>query len=306
MHSPALARLNGRPKSLLHLSRSWLLGTLASLGQIYFQSSALSGVTLLLCLYLSGPALALGALLAIMAANLTARASGFPAGLRQQGLHGFNAALAGIGLCSSYQFNPALLVWLVAAGILSCGLSQLFLRWSNLPALSLPFILVMWLAAALDQASGLQALSSPATSNCSGMPLSYAFCAIGKIAFIDTIALGMLIFAVLTRHQWHLGAWALLGAILAWASLMLGDSLWPHSQIALQASGMGANCMLVALGLSVYQRAWPMRLLGFVLCLLLCQLFGRLGLPYFTLAFVLASWTILVLTVAPKQPATQQ
>lgn len=288
---------------LPQLLRHFLHSVLASLGQIYFQSAPLSGALLLLCLYLSDPYLALGALLGAAVATLSAYAAGFAPRLRRQGLYGFNAALSAIGLCSLYRFTPALLGWITLAGVLTALLSYAFLRWSTLPALSLPFVLVMWLAACAGPSSGLQALDAVSVAPaCSSAVLAYPFCVGAKIAFIDSVPLGMLLLTAITRQRWQFGAWALLGGLIAWYAWILGDSLWPQAISATLATGIGANCMLVALALSVHQRAWGWRITACGCCILLCLILAKLGVSYFTLPFVLASWSALALSA----PATLQ
>lgn len=270
---------------------------LAGIGQIFFQAAPLTGAALLLCLYLSRPVLVFGCMLGVIAATATACAAGFPREQRQQGLYGFNAALSGVGLCSFYQINPALLVWIVLAGVLMAFVTHAFLCWCKLPALTLQFVLLMLLAEVFGPASGLHRLPQLQTfGTCSSALLNYSFCVTGQISFISSVPLGMLVWTALTHQRWHLGAWALLGAFIAWCVLVLGTSLWPQAHIATQAAGMGVNCMLVMLGLSIYQRTWSLRFLGSGFSILLCLVFGRMALPYFTLPFVLATWTVLLLS----------
>ncbi|MFZ6749368.1 urea transporter [Undibacterium sp. Ren11W] len=299
----------GLPPLLPQLLRHFLHSVLTSLGQIYFQSAPLAGLVLLLCLYLSSPYMALCALLAATVATLSAYAPGFSPRLRRQGLYGFNAALSAIGLCSLYRYTPALLGWITLAGISSTLLSHAFLRWSTLPVLSLPFVLVMWLAAYAGPTTGLQALNADAASSaCSSAVLTYPFCISAKIAFMESPALGLLILSTVTWRRWQLGAWVVLGAMLAWYAWILGDSLWPQAISATLATGIGVNCMLVTLALSVYQRAWIWRILACGWCILLCLILAKLGVSYFTLPFVLASWSALALSapVAAQDGKTQQ
>lgn len=276
---------------------SGVLGSLlAGIGQIYFQAAPLPGAVLLLCLYLSRPSLALGCLLGVIAATATAGAAGFPRQQRQLGLYGFNAALSGIGLCSFYQPNPALWLWIVLAGVLTAGVTHAFLRWSKLPALTFQFVLVMLLAASFGPALGLERLPALQTPGaCSAGLLAYPWCIAGQVSFIASAPLGCLVWLALARQGWQAAAWALLGAVLAWCAL-LGDGLWPQLQIGAQAVGMGVNAMLALLGLSVFQRAWPLRLCGGALSIALCLALGGRALPYFTLPFVLATWTVLLLS----------
>jgi urea transporter len=68
-----------------------------------------------------------------------------------------------------------------------------------------------------------------------------------------------------------------------------------------QAVGLAVNLGLVALGLTVLGRGVIARLLGMALAATLCLLGARVGLPYFTLPFVLATWALLLATRPPGE-----
>lgn len=267
-----------------------LRGPLAGIGQIYFQTSPAFGLVFLLCLYLTRPVLALGCLLGVGAATATAVLARFPAEQRNAGLYGYNAALSGIGLCAGYQFNAALLAWIVGAGVASCMLMRLFRR-AGLPMLTIWFVLVMWLANGVGADLGLRELPAvPGAGACVMTPLSYVFCAFGQIAFIGSAPLGMLLLAALACHQWRQCMWILCGAAAATGAVLSGEDLWPLAGFSNNAVGIGLNGILVMLAMSVYRGPWPQRLGAFVISLVLCLLFDALALPYFTLPYVLAMW----------------
>jgi urea transporter len=121
------------------------------MGQIYFQASPVFGAVLLLCLYLNAPVLALGCALGVSISSLAAQALRLPEESRHNGLYSFNGALTGIGLCACYRFEVALLAWIVAAGLLTAALTQVMQR-LRIPPLTLPFVLMMWLAMAIAAA----------------------------------------------------------------------------------------------------------------------------------------------------------
>jgi urea transporter len=270
-----------------------LRGQLAGIGQIYFQTSPLFGLVFLLCLYLTRPVLALGCLLGVGVATATAVLARFPVEQRNAGLYGYNAALSGIGLCASYQFNAALLVWIVCAGVASCLLMRLFQR-ARLPMLTIWFVLTMWLAAATAPMLGLRELpAAPTASAGVVVSMDYVFCAFGQIAFIGSAPLGMLMWTTLVCPQWRQGLWILVGALLAVGAVSLGQGWWPQTGFSANAVGIAVNGILVMLAMAVYRRPWPLRLVAFIFSLALCLLFGALSLPYFTLPFVLAIWIFL-------------
>lgn len=286
---PAPARRSAIP--------TFMHGQLAGIGQIYFQTTPLFGLVFLLSLYMSRPMLALGCLLGVCAASATAYAAGFPEERRQLGLYSFNAALSGIGLSAFYQTTPALVAWIAFAAVLSAVLTHA-LRNARLPVLTFQFVVVMWVARVYGPAFGLQELSeSPA--NCLEAPLVYMSCAFGQVSFISLAPLGMLMWAALALHRWHMAMWALGGALGAWAFAFGGELLLPGVGFGAQATGIGANAVLVMLALHEHRRHWALRLLGAGVASLLCLGIGASGLPYFTLPFVLATWAVL----AFSQPA---
>ena len=269
---------------------------LTAIAQIYFQDSPIFGTVLLLCLYLSGPALALGCVLGAGGAALAAWVLRLPSERRDNGLYGYNGALTGIGLSASYQLDGTLLLWIAAAGGLTAGLTYAAER-ARVPPLTLPFVVTMWLAAAAGPGFGLHGLTTPASS-CGMSAVSYLFCSMGQAAFIGIAPLGMLLWAALARRHWHLAIWALSGAALSWLTVTLASHPWPGFGFGLgldvgveaQAAGAGINSTLAMLALGSSGCRWPSRLAGAALSIALSIALGIAGLPYYTLPFILATW----------------
>ncbi|MQA18287.1 urea transporter [Rugamonas rivuli] len=261
---------------------------LTAIGQIYFQDSPIFGTVLLLCLYLSGPVLALGCVFGVGSAALAAWALKLPAERRDNGLYGYNGALAGVGLCASYQLGGTLLLWIAAAGALTVVLTYAAER-ARIPPLTLPFVLMMWLAGVAGAGYGLQGVAPPAGA-CGTSAVSYLFCSMGQAVFIGVAPLGMLLWAAMARRRWHMAMWGLSGAALSWLSIALAGRLWPGSGIEVHAAGAGINGTLTMLALSASQTRWPLRLAGAALGIALSVALGDAGLAYFTLPFILATW----------------
>lgn len=271
-------------------------GQLSAIAQIYLQSSPIFGTVVLLCLYLTHPTLALGCLLGACVASATAWVLAFPDIDRRQGLYSFNAALSGAGLCAGYQFGSTLAAWIAVVAVLSALFSRAAQR-AGIPVLTSLFVGAMWLTIAVAPSLGMQAAAggNGASGGCGLSPLSYLFCVLGQVSFIGPAALGMLVWAVLARHRWHLAMWTLAGAAMAWCVASSAEVLLRWPVITSQASGMGINSALAMLALGTFQRPWSQRLLGATLSILLCLAIGTSGQPYFTLPFVLATWVVLPL-----------
>jgi urea transporter len=265
---------------------------LVGIGQIYFQASPIFGTVLLLCLYLNAPPLALGCALGVSSASLAAWAMRLPSENRHNGIYSFNGALTGIGLCAGYRLDGALLVWIAASGPLTAALTQT-VRCLRIPPLTLPFVLMMWLAMATGQNFGLQPLTAPAAAGCGSAPLNYLFCSLSQATFVGLAPLGMLMWASMSRYDWHLAMSALAGASISWLTFITGAAAWPESGIAAHATGAGINSALAMLALGSRQCHLHLRLAGAALSIALSIAFGSLSLPYFTLPFILATWVIL-------------
>jgi urea transporter len=265
---------------------------LAGIGQIYFQASPWYGGLLLGCLYLMAPPMAAGCLLGVCAASGTAWALAFPVRERKAGVYGFNGALSGAGLCVAWQFNVALLCWITLAGILTALLARAMER-HKLPPLTFLFVLVMWAAAALGPAFGLEPLPAGAAPACTLAPLSYVFCTFGQASFAAATPVGLLLLVALAKVRWQWGAWAAGGAAMAWSALGLAGQVAPAGQVAQLGAAAGVNCSLVALGLSVRECDWRWRCVGAAVCFALCVAGVGLGRALYTLPFVLSVWLVL-------------
>lgn len=268
-----------------------LRSCLAGIGQIYFQSSPAFGAILLLCLYLTSPALAAACLLGVCVATLSAWALEFPAAARLSGQYGFNAALSAVGLCVSYQINAALLTMIVLVAILSVVGTHACARLRVAP-LTFQFVLVMWLAAAAGPCLGLSAQAPRPGGACTMAPLEFVFCALGQASFIGAVPLGALLWTALARGRWHLGVWALTGAAMAWLAATLAAPLWAGAMAEGQATGVGVNSALLMLGLSERNCPWPWRMVGILVCLTISIACSATALPCFTLPFMLTMWLI--------------
>ncbi|MES2106116.1 MAG: urea transporter [Pseudomonadota bacterium] len=287
---------------------------LNGIAQIYFQPSKLTGAVLLFALYATRPALALAALAGVAIANLSAHALHLPRQRIRDGLYGYNAALSCTGLCALYlpadfpdslaaiQPHASLLVWMAAASIAGMAATHALLRWNRLPALTLPFVATMLLAALLGEKTGLLLQAVPAATGARPL-IEYQFYALAQASFIGSAPLGMLVLAALAAYRWHEAVWALLGAGLAWCALTAASAQWLEAgpYLQQQAIGVGLNCALAAQGLTVHRRSWSWRLAGIAVTISLGTAFAMCGFACFTLPFVLASWMAMQMSTASAE-----
>ncbi len=115
--------------------------------QVFFSKNKVLGVILILVSLFDLNA-GFSGLVAVLSANVIAYLMGLNRQKVIDGLYGFNALLAGLGLGLYYQFNLAFLVVLVFTALLSLMvtvmLEGMFYKY-GLPYLSLPFLLSLWI-----------------------------------------------------------------------------------------------------------------------------------------------------------------
>lgn len=143
------------------ISVEWLIhSTLKSYSQIFFSENLWLACILLVVTYFDYYT-GIAGTLAVITANLTALSLGFDKRVSQTGLYGFNSLLVGLGL--GLYFSPSLLFFgIVALASVATLFFTIFIQGIlakyDLPYLSLPFLLIIWmflLASREFQAIGL-------------------------------------------------------------------------------------------------------------------------------------------------------
>jgi urea transporter len=116
--------------------------------QIFFSKNKVLGLLLILVSMFDLNA-GFAGLLAVLTANMAAYLSGLNRNKVVDGLYGFNALLAGLGLGIHFQFNMVFVVVLIFISLLSLlitGMLEGILTKYGLPFLSLPFLFATWIA----------------------------------------------------------------------------------------------------------------------------------------------------------------
>ncbi|MCW3672468.1 urea transporter [Burkholderia cenocepacia] len=259
---------------------------LRGIGQIVLQAHALTGALLLAALALTDLRLACAALVGSAAASMTAVLTGADRRDVEQGLHGFNGALAALiaVLFAPHPLAAVALVPLVAIGaaLVQRAMRVPLARWRQCPysgpclavtALWLPFVAVQHADPAA--AGPVLTLASAADALLSGL---------AQTTFAQGAWAGALIVAGLAVASRRAAAFALGGAVVSTVLLAaLGASG------ALFADGLlGFNGALAALALM--PRGPRAALAAAALAALIQWLAMRAGIPAFTAPFALASW----------------
>ncbi|WP_175771344.1 urea transporter [Burkholderia ambifaria] len=258
---------------------------LRSIGQIVLQANAFTGAMLVAALALTDLRLACAALVGAAAANVTAVLTGAERRAVEQGLHGFNGALAAL---VALLFAPAPLALVLAplaaigAALVQRAMRAPLAKWRQcvysspclaVTALWLPFVAVQHASAAATDAA--PTLSSVVAALLSG---------VAQTAFAQGAWAGMLIVAGIAIASWRAAAFALGGAITSTVLLVAlgaGDTGFTDGLL-------GFNGALAALALM--SRGTRAALAAAALAALIQWLAMRAGIPALTAPFALASW----------------
>ncbi|WDR86983.1 urea transporter [Burkholderia ambifaria] len=258
---------------------------LRSIGQIVLQANAFTGAMLVAALALTDLRLACAALVGAAAANVTAVLTGAERRAVEQGLHGFNGALAAL---VAVVFAPAPLALVltplaaIGAALVQRAMRTPLAKWRQC-AYSTPCLAAtaLWLPfVAAQHASGAATDAAPTLSSAAAALLS----GVAQTAFAQGPWAGMLIVAGIAVASRRAAAFALGGAIVSTVLLVAlgaGDTAFTDGLL-------GFNGALAALALM--SRGTRAALAAAALAALIQWLAMRADVPALTAPFALASW----------------
>ncbi|MFC6300061.1 urea transporter [Pseudomonas sp. CCM 7893] len=264
----------------------WAEALLNGFSQIFLQRHPLCGLLCLLAILTGAPGLLGGALLGGVAGLLTAQRRGYPKAERQAGLYSYNGVLLGLLISQHFAWSALLPPLILASGGLSAILIRQWLkratRPDDLPAYTLPFVVLVWLLLGAPAATALAAIE-PGT----WALLSAPFTGLAQVILLDHPLAGLLIALGLFLANRRAALWALLGASLGVLIALLSGE--PASALL----GLNSyNPALAALALCQYRRRPWLPLIGIVLSILITPGFAALNLPALTAPFILACWLV--------------
>lgn len=290
-------------------------------GQVMFQGNPLTGLLFLAGIWwgavVSGTAaVAVGAVLGLVVATVTAQLLNPDPGSLRSGLYGFNGILVGAALPTFLDGGPVLWVYLVLGAAMSTvvfmAVSKVFETW-HVPALTFPFNLVTWVlllaafqfvrvapgslpAGQLPRHIGAVAADADITI---GYLWNTLFRNISQVFLINDTVTGLVFLAGLAVASGWAALFAVIGSATATAAVLalgadavdVGNGLY----------GLSAVLTAVALGSVFYRPTW--RVLAYTLLgvwvtvafhAALVSAFAPFGLPAGTGAFVAATWLFLL------------
>lgn len=297
-------------------------------GQVIFQNNPLTGLFFLAAIiwgaFVGGQiVIAVGAVVALVVATITAMLLDVDEASLRQGLFGFNGVLVGAAVPTFLAPNPAmwfiLIVGAAVSTVVMLAVSNVMKTWGA-PALTFPFVLTTWFLVLAAYSFGhlpIASMGPPALPHAAGaaasefsagwQPLGEAWLkGPAQVFLINNAVSGVLVVIGLLVSSVWAGIFALLGAGVAlFVSLGLGASL---SSIEAGLYGFSPVLTAVGLGCVFYQPSWRVglfALLGTIFTVIvqgaLDTAMAPLGIPTFTAPFVFVTWLFL-LPKADLQP----
>lgn len=293
---------------------------LRGIGQVMFQDNPLSGLLFFIAIawgsYAAGvPEVAIGSLVAVVVATVTAWWLRVDDSGLSAGLYGYNAFLVGIALPTFLTPSPLLWTYLVLGAMVSVvvtrAVANLMKTW-GVAALTAPFVLVTWLLLLSAYAfTGIQGDALPAPAQITPIPPEAA----NPLAIVDFLE-GMLISisqvfvkadaiaALLILLGLAVGSLAAAGFALAAVliSVIVAHALGAESQL-ITGGLVGFNPILtaIALGTVFYKPSLRVTLYTLVATVLTVIVQGGMvsaltpfGIPTLTASFVLVTWLFLL------------
>ena len=114
------------------------------IGQVMFQNNALSGLLMLIGIFLNSWQMGMLAVCGNIISTLTAYFSGYKRNDIKNGLYGFNGTLVGIAVSVFLQLSVGSLIVLTIASALSTWIAYFFCQQRLISGFTVPFILAVW------------------------------------------------------------------------------------------------------------------------------------------------------------------
>ena len=293
---------------------------LRGIGQVMFQDNPLSGLLFFVAIgwgsYAAGmPQVAIGGLVAVVAATLTAQWLRVDAAGLGAGLYGYNAYLVGLALGTFLAVSPLWWVYVALGGAVSVvatiGTANVFKTW-GVAALTAPFVLTAWLLLLATYAfSAIEGSGLPMTAEIAPLdpdaanPLAFGDFLVGILKSIAQVFLkadllsALLLLVGLAVNSIAAAAFAVAGAIVA---VLTAHLLGAESDL-ITGGLMGFSPVLtaIALGAVFYKPGVRVALYALIGTVFTVVVQGAMnvvltpfGIPTLTGPFVLASWLFLL------------
>ena len=267
------------------------------IGQVMFQNNALSGLFMLIGIFLNSWQMGILAVCGNIISTLTAHFSGYKYDDIKNGLYGFNGTLVGIAVGVFLQLSVGSLIMLIIASALSTWIAYFFNQQRLIPGFTAPFILAVW--GMLGVCSWLISVSYTVIDTTQNINYFQAFClGIGQVMFQGNTVLAGLFFLIgILINSRKATLYTILGALLPIPLAILLEV----DATNLNAGLMGYNGVLCAIALG--GTTWKSGVWAgcSVLLSTALQILGMgLGIITLTAPFVISVWIIIMIQKAMR------
>ena len=266
------------------------------IGQVMFQNNALSGLLMLIGIFLNSWQMGILAVCGNIISTLTAHFSGYKYDDIKNGLYGFNGTLVGIAVGVFLQLSVGSLIMLIIASALSTWIAYFFNQQRLIPGFTAPFILAVWgmLGVCSWLIPDLLSVSYTVIDTTQNINYFQAFClGIGQVMFQGNTVLSGLFFLIgILINSRKTSLYTILGALLPIPLAILLEV----DATDLNAGLMGYNGVLCAIALG--GTGWESGVWAgcSVLLSTVLQILGMsLGITTLTAPFVISVWIILMI-----------
>ena len=266
------------------------------IGQVMFQNNALSGLLMLIGIFLNSWQIGILAVCGNIISTLIAHFSGYKYDDIKNGLYGFNGTLVGIAVGVFLQLSVEGLIMLIIASALSTWIAYFFNQQRLIPGFTAPFILAVWgmLGVCSWLIPDLLSVSYTVIDTTQNINYFQAFClGIGQVMFQGNTVLAGLFFLIgILINSRKASLYTILGALLPIPLAILLEV----DATDLNAGLMGYNGVLCAIALG--GTGWESGVWAgcSVLLSTVLQILGMsLGITTLTAPFVISVWIILMI-----------
>jgi urea transporter len=296
-------------------------------GQVMFQNNPLTGLLILIGIFINSPLLGLAGLIGLIVSTVAAMLLQVDRNLVRAGLFGYNGILTGIGLAFFLQWNAVLVVYIIIGAAISTvammALANFFSTW-DMPALTAPFVLITWLflfagllfaylqptaaiqPVLLNPRAPVQTALRPLLISLTGSGITLVnllqafFRGIGEVFFQDNLWTGIIFLIAILVNSRISAAFAALGSLVGLLAALL---LFGGNGFLVYHGLYGFNAVLcaIAVGGVFFVFTWQSAiyalvcaLLGTVVMATISAFLSPIGMPALTAPFVLSGWLFLL------------
>jgi urea transporter len=311
------------PRLATHMATTWqslmrqsaaarfVDATLRGASQVMFQDNAFTGLLFLAAVLVGSLRLGAAGLIGLAISTLAATWLGADRAQVRAGVFGFNGLLVGIALAFFFRFDA----WLLGAVVFGSALAAVLmlalggsLRAFNVPPLTAPFVLTLWLL--LLAAHQFPLLLRPALPHAlpeaagAGLTLATLVTAtlrgLGQVLFQDSAGAGLLFLLAIGINSRLSAAFAALGSV---TGVLTAVALGGHDEwVRHGVYGFNAAMCAVAVGGLLFVLTWraaifalAVAVVSTVLMVWMTALLAPMGRPALSAPFTLTVWSSLLL-----------